>query len=579
MAKRKKAPNATYTYVPSDKPVSTPKTKKTTAEYRKTGGIKKVKTSADKPASRRNIVDPREGKQSDFRSYKSAEEVRTENEGVRLKEAAEVRERKAADKELGAKRLSDLPAYKKDKFASRKAELEASISEVPLPSSRRGKPKKMRAIPAAEAAGPATVPGRGTSAGTPPAKPDRGAEFGGAMVVGKGSGAPDAVTAEGSPSVREMRSKGSIKETSRKAKRRLPGGLKTTEYRPMDIAGRSTSGERKRKRAEAKLAKRVAKGKKGKLTLPKRIGASAIAAQILAKETAQARSPKATVQTPEVSEYTYSDEAMAQQLARTHFREHSATEVMDYVKSTGSDMHSFHKHVTEAHRAATKKVRVGAPGSGKARSAGKITRWSINPKTGEYESASSYEGWQQVNVRGPQGENTKAWKKFEAPKGSLSHIEYLNAQIHKHKERKAIEAKDTRELNRQRREDRATASIAGALSTPLMSEDEFRRRSKSPKLSERPTGTVRVAKKRPKNVEGPSRKDGVFVVDTTEIVGSKPVSVPKAAEGVEQPPRGVGGAYTSTKPTKDGGTTSERVARKRPTFVEVKKPKKRLSLD
>lgn len=510
MAKRKPSPKATYTYVPDEKAPVKSKLRG------KTGGIKKVKTSADKPASRRGIVDPREGKQSDFRSYKSADEVRSENEGVRLKEAAQVRERKAADRELGAKNLSDLPAYKKDKFASRKAELEASISETPMPSSPRPKRKPMRAVAADKAAGPATVPGRGTAPGTPPAKPDRGAEFGGAMVVGKGAGAPDAVTAEGSPSVREMRSKGNIKETSRKARRRLPGGLKTTEYRPMDISGRSTSGDRKRKRAEKKLAKRVASGK---VKLPSKIGESAVAAQNLARETAQAKSPKATVSVPELGEYTYSHEAMAQELSRVHFPGHSATDVMDYVKSTGSDMPSFHKHVTEAHRAATKKVKVGAPGSGKKRSAGKITRWNLDEKTGEYKETSGYEGWHQVKTRGPKGENIKEWKKFEAPKGSLSHLEYLSAQIHKHKERKAIEAQDTREIGRQRRQDRATSALTSAMGGG------------------------------------------------------------EAAPKVERPPLGTGGAYISTKPAEGGGTTSERVPRKRPKFVEVKKPKKRLSLD
>lgn len=510
MAKRKPSPKATYTYVPDEKAPVKSKLRG------KTGGIKKEKTSADKPASRRNVVDPREGKQSDFRSYKSAAEVTAENEGTRLKEAAQERERKAADKELGAQNLSDLPAYKKDKFSSRKAELESAISETPGPSSPRPKRKPMRAIAADKAAGPAIVPGRGTAAGSSPAKPDRGAEVGGAMIVGKGAGAPDAVTASGSASMREMRSAGSIRETRRKAKNRLQGGLKTTEYRPMDIAGRSTSGERKRKRAESKLAKRVAKGK---IKLPSKIGASAIAAQNLAKETTQAKNPKATVEVPSLSAYTYSHEAMAQELARVHFPGHSATDIMDYVKHTGSDMPSFHRHVTEAHAASTKKIKVGPPGSGKKRSAGKITRWSIDPKTGDYKESQSYEGWHQVKTRGPGGENIKEWKKFEAPKGSLSHIEYLSTQIHKHKERKALEAQDTRELGRQRRQDRATAALASAMGG-----------------------------------EG-------------------------AAPKVERPPLGTGGAYISTRPTEGGGTVSERVPRKRPKFVEVKKPKKRLNTD
>jgi hypothetical protein len=555
MAKRKPSPKATYTYVPDEKAPVKSKLRG------KTGGIKKEKTSADKPASRRGIVDPREGKQSDFRSYKSADEVRAENEGVRLKEAAEVRERKAADRELGAQNLSDLPAYKKDKFASRKAELEASISETPMPSSPRPKRKPMRAVAADKAAGPAIVPGRGTAPGTPPAKPDRGAEFGGAMVVGKGAGAPDALsggyagskvgvkkepitvkkkkkdvpvtTAAGVPmtrevltsapkieatnsETREMRSAGSIKETRRKAKRRLPGGLKTTEYRPMDIAGRSTSGERKRKRAAAKLAKRIASGK---IKLPSKIGESALAAQTLDRETAQAKNPKATVSVPSMSEYTYSHEAMAQELARVHFPDHSATEIMDYVKHSGSDMPSFHRHVTEAHSASTKKTKVGPPGSKMTRSAGKITRWSIDPSSGEYKESRSYEGWHQTKTRDEQGRNIKVYKKFRAPKGSLTHTEYLNAQIHAHKERKAMEAQDTREANRQRRQDRATSALTAAMSGG------------------------------------------------------------EAAPKTERPPLGTGGAYISTKPVEGGGTTSERVPRKRPKFVEVKKPKKRLSLD
>ena len=78
-------------------------------------------------------------------------------------------------------------------------------------------------------------------------------------------------------------------------------------------------------------------------------------------------------------------------------------------------------------------IDVGPEGDKRKRSAGKITRWTKDPTTGDYKATSGYEGWHTVKMRGGETgkENVKAWKKFEAPKGGLSHVEYLNAQIEK----------------------------------------------------------------------------------------------------------------------------------------------------
>ena len=142
-----------------------------------------------------------------------------------------------------------------------------------------------------------------------------------------------------------------------------------------------------------------------------------------------------------------------------------------------------------------------------------MTRWSVSSKTGELEPSSGYEGWQRVKARDPQtGANIKSWKKFEAPKGSVGHIEKIHGDITKHKERRAMEASDTRERNRTRRVDRATASIVESMSSggklPL---GPFQQ---APKSKSRPpkgkSGKVKVTRPRPEGAQGPELSSGAF---------------------------------------------------------------------
>jgi hypothetical protein len=592
MAKRKPSPKATYVYVKDETAPAGSKKRGVT------GGIKKEKTSPEK-GSRTNVVTRRN----------TPEEIAASNAGIRLKAEGERRRKKADEADFG------------DLTAARRGELADQIKELPggLPEPRPK--KKMRVLPAMEATVPGrgsggskpvrVTPGKevtgtikpGVPVGkkdkkgkyiekpkayegdlartkpektfTPtgkdvakpvslsealkggPAAPDRGAEFGGAMAVSKGSGAPDAMSgtirgskvekktepltrgkvvteggkrvekqvpildSEGRPKVRhvyssspniettstdvrEMRSAENIAETHRRAKSRIQGGLKTTEFRPGDVATPSTSGDRKKRRAEKKLQRRIATGK---VKTPERIGMGAVAAAVSATEVAAGKNKTATptVSGSDVSAYMYSDEALAHELSRTHFSGHSASDIMDYVKHTGSTMPAFHKHVTNAHKAETETIPVGPPTDTRKRSKGKITRWRVSKTTGELESVSSYRGWHQTHGRDEQQRNVKVWKKFDAPKGSISHIEYLHGQITKHKEMRAMEASDTRERNRTRRVDRATASIVASMSTTPTA---------APKSETRPpkgkSGKVKVSRPRPEGAQGPELATGKF---------------------------------------------------------------------
>ncbi len=525
-SKRKPAPKPTYTYVEDEKtPVGSKK-------RGVTGGIKKEKTSSDKPIPRKDVV-TRRNTREDIRARQAGEEAkRVVGEGFR----------KRQEKEIGgeltqARRIriaDDLAAMPKGELPKRKEGLKASRADF--------------------AAGPARVPVRGTRPGGAPAKPDRGAEFGGAMTVGKGSGAPDAISgtirgskvtkkevpltkgkvvteggkrvatqtpildSEGKQKVkhvysssldieststdtRAMRSKESIAETNRRAKNRVPGGLKTTQFEPMGTSAKSTGPASKTKKTEKKLRRRA---KTGKVNLPRRYGMGAAAAAVAATEASVPKKGKTpTVSGSTVSAYMFSDESLAQELARTHFQGHGASEIMDYVKHTGSDMASFHRHVTEAHKAETKKIKVGSGNDVRERSAGKVTRWRVDPTTGTAKSARSYEGWQKVNVRDATGRNVKTWKKFSAPQGSISHIDYLHGQITKHKEMRAMEAADTRELNRARKVDETSSSIVDSMSG-----------SKATPATVTPpqgkTGAYLSKKPRPKDVAGPELESGAF---------------------------------------------------------------------
>lgn len=538
MAKRKPSPKATYVYVKDETaPVGSKK-------RGVTGGIKKEKTSPEK-GSRTNVVSRRN----------TPEEISAANEGVRTKAMGERRRKKADEADFG------------DISASRRGQLEDQLKEAPFAKAEPAPRKKgLKATRADVAAGPATVPASGTGAGSAPSKPDRGAEFGGAITVGKGSGAPDALsgTVRGSkvtvkeepitvkkrkkdvpltdssgkqmtrkvytsaPDIkttptdtREMRSAESIKETRRKASGRVQAGLKTTEYRPMDIAARSTSGDRKKRRAEKKLQARIASGK---VKTPERIGMGAVAAASAATEVAAGKNKTATptVSGSDVSAYMYSDEALAHELSRTHFSGHSASDIMDYVKHTGSSMPAFHKHVTNAHRAETETIPVGPPTDTRKRSAGKITRWRVSKKTGELESVSSYRGWHQTHARDEQDRNVKVWKKFDAPKGSISHIEYLHGQITKHKEMRAMEASDTRERNRSRGTAKTTAAIIGAMgasATPAAPKEKQPPKGKS--------GKVKVSRPRPEGAQGPELASGKFSERVEDPNASKFTEVKK----------------------------------------------------
>lgn len=579
-SKRKPAPKPTYTYVEDEKaPVGSKK-------RGVTGGIKKEKTSSDNSIPRKDVVTRRN----------SRETISARQAGEEAKRVGGEAFRKRQEKEIGGEltqarrnRLADdLAAMPKEERPKRKEGLKASRADL--------------------AAGPASVPARGTRPSSALAKPDRGAEFGGAMTVSKGSGAPDAISGtykggktvevkkttkekvyEGvtyldsepvkrekvkkvaksgprkgktvsiekitlperfgypdksvktsenivetkghtyqsdvkttSTDTREMRSKESIAETNRRVKNRIPGGLKTTQFDPMGTSAVSTGPERKKKRTEKKLRRRA---ETGKVNLPRRYGMGAAAAAVSATEASVPKKAKTpTVSGSTVSAYMFSDESLAQELARTHFKGHGASEIMDYVKHTGSDMASFHRHVTEAHKGATKTIKVGSGEDVRERSAGKVTRWRVDPKTGEAKSARSYIGWQKVNARDDSGANIKKWKKFGAPQGSISHIEYLHGQITKHKEMRAMEASDTRELNRSRKVADTTSSIvesmSGGKATPA---------TVTPPQGK--TGAYLSRKPRPKDVAGPELESGAF--------------------------------------------SEKRVPQPRPRFTEIKKPKKK----
>lgn len=487
MAKRKQAPKAKYTYVADETaPVGSEK-------RGKTGGIKKEKTSGGSSGLRRpsslSAGRPRKPIEGFYDSASATVSASAESAGEAFN-LAELQKQKAHAEFVKKQTaevssnipLADRPAVvrhsKKDRAkqaSSRKAELEAQLTEAPFSKAEPAQGKMGPLIPvrADVAAGPTGVPARGTKASSAPAKPDRGDETAGLVEVKKKAGrgrqfgsigAPDAITAAGgNPEMREARSEGSIKETKGLAKSRVQGGLRTTQYTPNTIAERSTARENRNKRLQIKMRKRA---EKGKTKLPGQVLSSAAAAESMATETAAA---KAKVETSAVSgrdagKFVYSHEALAQDLARTHFPAHSASDIMDYAKSTGSDMVAFHTHVRQSAKA-HEMIDVGPEGDKRKRSAGKITRWTKDPSTGEYKATSGYEGWHTVKKRGGEGgmENVKAWKKFEAPKGGLSHIEYLNAQIEKFKQNRSIQEKSDRDLNRTRRRHRATAALVDAM--------------------------------------------------------------------------------------------------------------------
>lgn len=575
MAKRKPNPKATYVYVPDE--TAKPGSKK----RGKTGGIKKEKTSGGKSRPQSDVVRPA------IPGYRTSnrEEIAANVEAREQKRRGAAERRKREERELSGELTAD-----------EKKRNEEHIKKLPLSGSprlridrtkKRANPFDPAAkfdptpVPAKPATNvlpemEATVPASGTPAGGAPSDTGRGAEFGGAITVGRGLGAPDAISArqrggktkvtkktvvpkvssgveiearpttttasgatvgggvrktpimvDGKPeevtvksyqpvieptptSTRTMRTKESIKETRRKAKNRLPAGLKTTEFRPMDVA--APASDSKKRRAEKKMRKRV---EKGKTKLPTRILSSAASAEQMAAETAAAKSgSKVTdVSGRNASAFVYSDEALAQDLAQTHFKGHSASDISDYVKSTGSDLASFHKHVNEAHRAETKRVKVGPPGKERTRSAGKITRWRIagaeaGEKAGTYVPETSYSGWQHVNTRDPKtGANIKEWKKFSAPKkkGTLSHIDYLNMQISNFKENRAMAASDTREANRSRRVSETTAALVGAMGGASAAPEK--KEARPPKGK---SGKVRVTAPRPEGVQGPELESGKF---------------------------------------------------------------------
>lgn len=514
-SKRKASPKPTYRYEADETAPAGSKKRGVT------GGIKKVKTSPDKPTPRKNVVTRRNPK----------EEIVARQSGEEAKRLTGDAFRKRQEKEVGGELTQ-----------GRRVQLQEQLEEGPFRSAELPKRKKgLKASRADLAAGPAEVPARGTRPGAAPRRPDRGGEAKTKKVekvvdgkpvvvtedvtipVKKGLGAPDAITAKGSStSERTVRSEGSIRETRRRAASRLPGGLKTTQYSPMDTAARSTSGDRKTRRTEAKLRRRA---KTGKTNLPRRYGMGAVAAAVAATEAATPPgTPTPVTSGQTVGAFMFSDESLAQELARTHFKGHSASDIMDYVKHTGSDMGSFHRHVTEAHKAETKRIKVGSGNDVRERSAGKITRWRVDPKTGDATSERSYEGWQQVKVRDASGANVKTWKKFSAPKGTIGHIEYLHGQITKHKEMRAMAASDTRERNRARRVADTTSSIVEAMTPVAAVPTEPANRPPKGR-----SGKYRVSAPRPEGAVGPELESGKFSERT--VTPEKPtfteIKVPK----------------------------------------------------
>jgi hypothetical protein len=641
MAKRKPAPKATYVYVRDENtPTRTPKKGETPTKYRKTGGIKKEKTSPEKSRPLKNTVRverPRAINREtglfidspDNKEVTNREEIVSRLAGEQLKDVAAEKFRKDQEKDFG-----DLPA-------GRVVQLNKFISE--MPGSGEVKPKRKENLnPIGDLE--ATVPARGTGGsrplkqkpgrriagkGTPnvpvgklkfdkttrkvvgeepkkpmveqegglkldtrsrrqmrptgrdrfrgiteeealrqgPARPDRGDEVGGAVVVGKGLGAPDAISGRRtggktddtgayrpkikatSTDTRELRSAESIAETSSRAKNRIAGGLKTTEYRPMDVAGRNTSRDRNRRRAQKRLSKGKATSRR---VLESASQAEAYAAEKVAKK---AKTNVENVQNRDAGAFVYSDEAMAQDLARGAFKghEHSASEIMEYVKSTGSSMHSFHTHVTNSIKATKKKydIQVGPPTDPRTRSAGKITRWKLNKNTGDYEAISSYRGFQRKKSRNEEGRNVKGWIELKAPstKGTISHVQYLSTQIQKWKENKAIQNADTREINRNRRQDRATSSLVDAASQTAA----------TPKI-----GDIKI----------PKGRSGRYVLQ-------KPLTKPEAVEKKESPlSTGELTPSFTPKPKKEAAkpkSVAGLVTPEKPTFTEVKRPRRGLN--
>lgn len=537
MAQRKKSPKASYTYVKDEKiSPKTPKKGETSAAYRKTGGIKKVKTSNDTPTPRRDVVSRRNPKENII-ARQSGEEAK------RLGSAALA---KRQEKELSSNvPLWDRPAIQtegENPPLNRKEELERALDQGPFRKAELPKRKKdLKAVPASKspALAPATVPSRGTTPGGAPAKPDRGSEIGGAMIVGPGSGAPEAITAPGkSTSMRTMRSAESIAETKSKAKRRLPGGLKTTQFNPMGTAER-INPDRRAQREQRDLQRRI---RTGKTTLPRRYGEAAVAAQKAAvvKAAKTAGVPVKNVKTGSFTGFMGSDEALAQGLSRSHFKGHGASEIMDYVKSTGSDIGSFYKHVTNTHAAETKKIKVGPPNDRRERSKSKITRWSPDAKApGGYKPVSGYEGWVRVNTKDPKTKaNIREMREYKAPAGSLSHIQMLHKKIQDFKDMRAMEASEKRDLNRSRKLSSITAPLVEAM---------------DPNAS-----TTEPTTEKPKKVN---------IVDPEK---DRQALLPKGKKN--QPPKGRSGKYVSKTAT---NTTGKVVTPAKPKFTEVKTPKRR----
>ena len=535
MAQRKKSPKASYTYV-KDENISpkTPKKGNTSAAYRKTGGIKKVKTSNDTPTPRRDVVSRRNPKEA----------IVARQAGEEAKRLGSASFAKRQEKEISSNvPLWDRPAIRTDVEnppLNRKEELERALAEGPFSKVEAPKRKKnLKSTRADKAIGPATVPSRGTTPGGAPAKPDRGGEVGGAMVVGKGSGAPEAITVAGeSTSMRTMRSPESIAETKRQAKRRLPGGLKTTQYSPMGTAER-INPDRRAQREQRDLQRRI---RTGKTTLPRRYGEAAVAAQKAAvvKAAKTAGVPVKKVKAPDFTTFMGSDEALAQNLSRAHFKGHGASEIMDYVKSTGSDMGSFYKHVANTHAAETKKIKVGPPEDRRERSKSKITRWTPDENApGGYKAVSGYEGWVRVNTKDPKTKaNIREMREYKAPAGSLSHIQMLHKKIQDFKDMRSMEASEKRDLNRTRKLSAITAPLVEAM-TPASDE--------APATQEKPKKV---------NIVNPEK--------------DRQATLPKGSKN--QPPKGRSGKYVS-KTAKN--TTGKVVKPAKPTFTEVKPPKRR----
>lgn len=501
MAKNRKKPikNVRKGYVRDPKVSATTKRGKTSAAYRRGGGIKQVNDQS-------GIEVLADGTKMGTGRTKPVSEV----EQVRRDFAAT--EQKKRDAEVGS-----------DLSADRISELEGQVASLGKGEApKRKKTRRVRMAAATGAAGgtaagsrpAAAVTGEGGSDGVVKSRRKKAAKKGAGRRVkaaAQGSiGAPDADTtldtfggmarAAKGESKKPLPGRRRVKRAARdiardrdRAGSRGPAGRKTGTYSPATTAGPNTSVDRKNARRAKKMAKRAAtKGKRGKANktkLPKRIivGAQKAARSARRTEAKQNKQPVKNTPKKDFREFIHTDEGAAHAVREFHpaFKDHSAEDIMGYVKSTGGSMKAFYDHVVKTHNAETQQVDVGPAGSGMKRSLGKITRWrevekpivdeSGKPRLNSagapvtettYESSRSYAGHTKIHYRNEAGENVTDYRHFDGPDAKeypMSHMDYLSKQIHNWKAKQGVETKEKRSATRARGVNAVTGAILGAM--------------------------------------------------------------------------------------------------------------------